>query len=95
MMHPTFNRSPWSYVAFGVVLCAAFFPIGCALSPTYDIMGSMFPAWLLCIVVGIVLAVLSRWLFLRFRIALLYPVIAYPCIAAIFTFAIWLIFFQQ
>jgi len=81
--------------ALSALLCALCFTAGCALSPTYDVMGSMFPAWLVCIVIGVVLAALSRWLLLRLRIALLYPVIAYPCLAAIFTFAIWLIFFEQ
>ena len=78
-----------------LILSAALLTVGCAMSPTYDVMGSLFPAWLVCIVLGILLAVLSRWLLLRLRIALLYPVIAYPCLAAVFTFTIWLIFFQQ
>lgn len=66
---------------------------GCAHSPTYDVMGSLFPAWLVCFLIGILLAVLARWALLRLRIALLYPVAVYPCLAAVFTFAIWLIFF--
>lgn len=66
---------------------------GCYHAPTYDIMGSLFPAWLVCFVLGIVLALLSRWLLVRVGIALLYPVLVYPCLAAVFTFAIWLIFF--
>jgi fructose-specific phosphotransferase system IIC component len=80
-----------------LLLCAAasasLAASGCALSPTFDLMGSLFPAWLVCLVAGIVLAVLARWLLLRLRIALVYPVIVYPCLAAAFTFAIWLIFF--
>jgi fructose-specific phosphotransferase system IIC component len=56
-------------------------------------MGSLFPAWLVCILVGTILTVLARWLLLRARIDLLYPVLVYPCLAAVFTFAIWLVFF--
>lgn len=56
-------------------------------------MGSLFPAWLLCIALGILFAVAARWLLLRARINLVFPVLIYPCLAAIFTFAIWLIFF--
>jgi hypothetical protein len=66
---------------------------GCSHAPTYDIMGSLFPAWLVCIALGTVLTVLARWLLLRARVALLYPVLVYPCLAAAFIFAIWLIFF--
>jgi hypothetical protein len=57
-------------------------------------MGSLFPAWLVCFVLGTLLAVVGRWLLLRVRIAVLFPVLVYPCLAAVFTFAIWLIFFQ-
>ena len=72
--------------------CAALMLAGCSHAPTYDVMGSLFPAWLVCIALGTVLTVLARWL-LRNRVALLFPVLAYPCLAAVFIFAIWLIFF--
>ena len=75
------------------VACFCFMLAGCSRAPTYDIMGSLFPAWLLCIVLGTVLSVLARWLLLRARFTLLYPVLVYPCLAAVFTFAIWLAFF--
>lgn len=71
-----------------VLLCA-----GCSRAPTFDVMGSLFPAWLVCILLGTVLTVLVRWLLLRIHISLLYPVLVYPCLAAVFTFAVWLIFF--
>jgi uncharacterized membrane protein YgaE (UPF0421/DUF939 family) len=64
---------------------------GCARSPDYDIMGSLFPAWLVCVTVGVLLAVLVRFLLIRSQIRLIYPLLAYPCMAAVFTFAIWLI----
>lgn len=70
------------------LLCA-----GCSHAPTFDVMGSLFPAWLVCILLGTVLTVLVRWLLLRIHISLLYPVLVYPCLAAVFTFAIWLMFF--
>jgi hypothetical protein len=66
---------------------------GCSHAPTYDVMGSLFPAWLVCILLGTVLTVLARWLLLRYNVALLYPVLVYPSLAAAFIFAIWLIFF--
>lgn len=74
--------------------CAALMTAGCAHAPTVNVMGSLFPAWLLCILLGILLAVAGRWLLLRARIAILFPVLVYPCLAAAFTFAIWLVFFQ-
>lgn len=68
-------------------------PCGCSEAPAFDIMGSLFPAWLLCIALGTLLAALTRWLLARRRIHLLFPVIAYASLAAVFTFSIWLIFF--
>jgi hypothetical protein len=70
-----------------VMLLAA----GCSRSPDYDIMGSLFPAWLVCVTVGILLAVAVRFTLVRLKVSLIYPLLAYPCMAAVFTFAIWLI----
>ncbi len=56
-------------------------------------MGSLFPAWLVCIALGILFAVAARWVLLRAHINLMFPVLVYPCLAAVFTLAVWLIFF--
>ena len=67
--------------------------IGCSEAPAFDVMGSLFPAWIFCIALGILLAAFTRWLLGRRQVRLLFPVIAYPCLSAVFTFSIWLIFF--
>jgi hypothetical protein len=72
---------------------AALASCGCAHAPAFDVMGSLFPAWIICIALGIVFAAVTRWLIVRARINLLFPLLVYPCLAAAFTFAIWLIFF--
>jgi len=77
----------------GVATFAAFASCGCAHAPAFDVMGSLFPAWLLCIALGILFAVAARWLLLRAHINLVFPVLIYSCLAAAFTFAIWLVFF--
>lgn len=89
MIRGAINRLAAALGSASVIFMAG----GCSRAPTYDIMGSLFPAWLLCIFLGIVLTVIARWLLLRARIALLYPVVVYPCLAAVFTFCIWLVFF--
>jgi hypothetical protein len=73
--------------------CIILLSVGCSQAPAIDVMGSLFPAWLLCIALGTVAAALTHWILLRYRIQLLFPFLAYPCLAAIFTFAIWLVFF--
>lgn len=75
---------------------AAFAPLlltGCGRAPSFDILGSFFPAWLLCFAVGILLAVLCRTL-LQTRVEIAFPVLVYPGLTAIFTFALWLALFR-
>jgi YtcA family len=67
---------------------------GCSRAPTFDIVGSFFPAWLVCLVLGILLVSFARWLLLRLKVALALPILVYPSLAAMFTFLLWLIFFS-
>ena len=65
----------------------------CVRAPSFDIVGSFFPAWLVCLVVAILLTVSTRWLLLRLHIPIAWPVLTYPSLTAFFTFALWLVFF--
>ncbi|HTV65903.1 MAG TPA: YtcA family lipoprotein [Bryocella sp.] len=69
---------------------------GCSRAPTFNILGSFFPAWILCAVVGILLAVLVRIVFVRldFEKELAPLILVYPCLALLFTFSIWLLFYS-
>jgi YtcA-like protein len=65
----------------------------CSRAPSVDVLGSFFPAWLLCFVVAIVLTTLVRLALLRLRVKVALPLLAYPSLAALFTFLLWLVFF--
>ena len=83
--------------AAGASLAAAFLVSGCSRAPTLNILGSYFPAWIICGVIGILLASLVRWFFVRIKLEdhLLWPLIlVYPCLTAFFTFTLWLLFFS-
>jgi hypothetical protein len=69
---------------------------GCSRAPSFNILGSFFPSWILCGVIGILLTVGSRLWFVRIRLEeQLSPLIlVYPCLAAFFTFTLWLLFFS-
>jgi hypothetical protein len=67
---------------------------GCSRAPSVDVLGSFFPAWLVCFIVGIVLAALVRLGLLRLRVKAALPMLAYSGLAAFFTFALWLVFFN-
>ena len=81
-----------SMFTLGTILLAT----GCSREPTFNILGSFFPAWILCGVIGILLTVLVRLLFVRLKFEKeLWPVLfVYPCLAACFTFTTWLLFFS-
>ena len=77
-----------------VLTLGALVLTGCGRAPSFDILGSFFPAWLACLALGLLLTVIARWLLLRFNIVLALPILTYPSLTALFTFALWLIFFQ-
>ena len=67
---------------------------GCARAPSFDILGSLFPAWLVCLGLGILLTIPARWFLSRQQILVAFPIVVYPSLAALFTFLLWLIFFS-
>jgi YtcA family len=85
------------HAAAGALLLAGMLPVaGCARAPSIDVLGSFFPAWLLCLTVGILLAAGTRFLLLRLHLeeALSPPIVMYVCLTALFTFGLWLLFFH-
>jgi hypothetical protein len=66
-------------------------------SPTVDILGSYFPAWMVCIVSGLTLTLVAHWIV---QVGQLKPYIGpapliYSCLMIIFTFATWILFYQN
>jgi hypothetical protein len=66
---------------------------GCGRAPSFDILGSFFPAWLLCFFAAILLSVLSRKLLRRY-VEIVWPIVTYPSLTALFAFALWLTLFR-
>jgi hypothetical protein len=67
---------------------------GCSRAPSLDILGSFFPAWLVCFISAILLTTICRLVLLRLHMTLDLPLLAYPSLTALFTFALWLILFH-
>ena len=69
---------------------------GCVRAPTFNILGSFFPSWLICLAIGIILAVIANRVFARFALdkEILWPIVVYPCLALLFACALWLILFS-
>jgi hypothetical protein len=75
---------------------SALMVAGCSRAPSFNLLGSFFPAWILCGVIGILLAVAVRLFFVRIQLEeqLTPLILVYPCLAAFFTFTLWLLFFS-
>jgi len=56
--------------------------------------GLVFPGWLVCLAVALLLTVLVRFLLLRLKVELPAPIVVYPSLLACLTFAQWLLFLQ-
>jgi hypothetical protein len=78
---------------FGL-LFAVMLSAGCSRAPSFDVLGSFFPAWLVCLGIGLLLTVAASWLLLRVRVALALPILTYPSLTALFAFGLWLSFFR-
>ena len=66
-------------------------------SPTVDILGSYFPAWMVCILSGLALTFVVHWIV---QVLNLKPYVGpapliYSCLMIIFTFATWILFYQN
>ena len=63
-------------------------------APSFDILGSFFPAWLACLVLALLLTIGVRWLLMRVGVVLSFPILTYPSLTAVFTLSLWLAFFR-
>ena len=70
---------------------------GCAHSPTLDVLGSYFPAWMVCILLGLVLTVITRQILigLKVNVHLRPAALVYVCMTVLFTLGAWLVCFNH
>jgi hypothetical protein len=66
-------------------------------SLTVDVFGSYFPAWMVCILSGITLTLIGHWII---QLCNLKPYLGptpliYSCLMIVFTFATWILFYQN
>ena len=84
-----------------VVLFVALLSAGCrtagARSSTIDVLGSYFPAWMVCIILGLVLTIIVRAILIGFRLAgYLRPApLVYFCMVVLWTLTVWLVYFKD
>ena len=94
------SRMVLKFAAFGlgvVVLWSLAVRISSHHSLTVDILGSYFPAWMVCILSGLTLTFIAHWII---QVRNLKPYVGpapliYSCLMIIFTFATWILFYQN
>jgi hypothetical protein len=66
-------------------------------SPTVDVLGSYFPAWMVCIISGLTLTLIAHWVVQARRLKpYLGPApLIYSCLMIIFTFATWILLYRN
>ena len=79
-------------------LAATFALCGCGERvPSVNVLGAFFPAWMLCIIAGVTVALLVRQLFNAIGLdPWIGPrAVVYPALAVGAMFATWIVFFQN
>ena len=66
------------------------------MGPQINVVGSFFPSWMLCVAIGIGVAVIARWLFLRTGVdPYIGPrALVYPSLAILVTLILWVTLFR-
>jgi hypothetical protein len=69
---------------------------GCNGAPAIDVLGSFFPAWMVCIIAAVVLAFMVRYLLLKYQLEseVGHVAIFYPCVVVFFACGLWMFFFR-
>jgi hypothetical protein len=62
------DRGTKRIAAAGGSFATLFLAAGCSRAPSFNILGSFFPAWIGCGIAGILLAVAVRLFFLRIKL---------------------------
>ncbi len=67
------------------------------MGPQINIIGSFFPSWMLCVLIGIVAALLGRRLCIRAGLDPYVgpPPLIYSSLALLVTLVLWMVFFRS
>jgi hypothetical protein len=96
--HQSYDGSPktrrfWINLVAGLLLLVAS---GCSAPPTFNVLGSYFPSWLVCLGISIVLTLLAHAFVTTKKLAdQLWPLpVVYSSLLCLFSCTLWLIFFE-
>jgi hypothetical protein len=89
-------RGPLRLSPISAGCTACLLTAGCRSTPLFNILGSFFPAWMVCLIVGVALTLVVRWLLQRrnFEQYLRPLVLVYPALVTLLTCTVWLLLFS-
>ncbi|MBM7123977.1 YtcA family lipoprotein [Dyella flava] len=92
-MHAHRPTRRYAYLRAALTSSCAMAMTACSASPSRNILGSYFPTWMVCALLGIVFVVVVRGVLVKTGVdaALPLPVIVYLCMWTAATLAIWLV----
>ena len=87
------NRTPALSLGIGG---GCLFLTGCDGAPSLNVIGSFFPAWMVCLIISIVLTGLLRLLLVHRQLEpVIQPVVLfYPAVVLLLCCLLWLIFYR-
>lgn len=69
---------------------------GCNGAPSVDVLGSFFPAWMVCVIAAVVMAFGVRYVLLKFQMEseVGHLGLFYPCVVIFLACGLWLLLFR-
>ena len=85
--------SRWARAGMGALGCLLLVLTGCSSAPSRNILGSYFPSWMICALVGIAATVALRVVLAKFGIdaELPIPIVIYLAFATAVSLGMWLL----
>jgi hypothetical protein len=83
-------------VTFILATLAVLGVSGCSYSPSFNLLGSYFPAWIICFAIATALTTVLHVVFTKAKIVTeLWPLpVVYPCLISFLSCTLWIIFFN-
>jgi hypothetical protein len=89
------RKAPGFYGMLAGLVLVLLFLTSCSRAPSFDVSGSFFSAWLVCLLVAIILTACTVLLLRRLHLPVALPILTYPSLTASLTFALWLVLFDS
>ena len=76
-----------------MVMAVLLFLTGCSAAPSRNILGSYFPSWMICVLIGMGLSIVVRLILVKLGVEkeLPVPIVVHLALAIAFSFATWLL----